>query len=104
MHLWLTHNFVNDDVLWWSTWNLLSFCLWEELLVGDALLLFENLVDQERMIGICVSQLNLSLSFRNDVGLVVIVFSEPLAESSDWFVKLTNIYGGGGSKLVQMLH
>ena len=104
MHFWLTDDFIDDDMLRWSSRDFFSVCFCKESLIGDSLVLFENLVDQECMTRISMSQLNLSLSFWNDVRLIVIVFFEPLTKSSDRLVKLSNIYRGSTSELVQMFH
>ena len=102
MHFWLTYYFINNDVLQrcprqFHSLNLFlltfSFSWWwgKKLLVCDPLILLKNLIYQKGVFRVCIAYLNLRFSFWNEMSLVIIVFSEALAESFDGFVKFTYV-------------
>ena len=63
-----------------------------EELVGDPLLLVEDLVLDNVLAGfVGVEELDLGLSSRDEVSLVVVVLSEAIFDALNWLVNFTNI-------------
>jgi hypothetical protein len=111
VHVFVSHNLVNKDVFW-AVARLVDNTRVRgvgdvvlEQGVGHTFVLLEDLVlDDILGGGIGVEELDLGLSARDVVSLVVLVFLETLFDTLDWLVNLTYIAGRSSGELSEVVN